>query len=267
MADKHDRFRRLERARPEAPEGKAPPVRPRFEPERRPPGEEPSGPAEEQAAEVSADPAPVLPDPDEVAARLREERRQQMESGVVLDDAGTGSDQPFLRCAKCEADSHRSATRCLVCGERLDTEEQAAFNAAFWAKRRQEHAQEQEELAKLKSAGGAGPQYDVAGGMRDYGAALAAQVAERERTRLGWMDDGGGGSLTPIGLRLLNQIKDPRWRLGATVALIGLGLTLGYFAFSGPREGRNPIPMLLWVVLMFLFVPSRRGGFMGRRRW
>ena len=263
MADKHDRFRRLERARPESLADPAPPMRPRFEPEHRPAAKPPPGPASEESP--AGEPAPA--DPDALAARLREERRQETESGVALDEPNADTDQPFLRCAKCEADSHRSATRCLVCGERLDTEEQGAFNSAFWAKRRRERAQEQVELAQLKGSGAAEPLDDGSGAMRDYGAALAAQVAERERARLGWMDEGRGGDLTPVGLRLLNRIPDPRWRLGVALAVLVLALVLGYFAFSGPREGRNPIPMLLFFVLMILFLPSRRGGFSNRRRW
>jgi hypothetical protein len=80
--------------------------------------------------------------------------------------------QPFARCAVCKADSHASALTCCRCDARLDTPEQRAFNAAFWARRREEDDQLRAEVDRLRAA-------------RAEGEREAAQA----RRSLEWMDE------------------------------------------------------------------------------
>lgn len=63
------------------------------------------------------------------------------EASPALDVAD--GDQPFLRCARCEGDSHRHASECQHCQADLDTPAQRAFNEAHW-KALVEHREQQE---------------------------------------------------------------------------------------------------------------------------
>ncbi len=93
-----------------------------------------AAPTPQTPAAASPPPKPII-DPDAIAARLRSERIQSLESGVELAEH-SDEDAPFRRCAICEADSNRAAVKCGSCGARLDTPDQEAFNRAYWAKRR-----------------------------------------------------------------------------------------------------------------------------------
>ena len=109
------------RQSPPTPNGEATP-----QPEQTTPGQAQARPAQRP-----------LVDPEALAVNLRKARLKQMESGVSLDQ---DDEFPFLRCGSCEADSHRSASTCALCGEKLDTEEQRAYNRAYWEKRRAEES-------------------------------------------------------------------------------------------------------------------------------
>jgi serine/threonine protein kinase len=116
----------------------APPARPAEGTPRQSPPTPNRGatPQPEQATPRPAQARPLI-DPDALAVNLRKARLKQMESGVALDQ---DDEFPFLRCGSCEADSHRSASTCALCGEKLDTEEQRAYNRAYWEKRRAEES-------------------------------------------------------------------------------------------------------------------------------
>lgn len=261
MAEKHDRFRRLERPREEAPKA-APLSSGRFGAPAPPPPSPGEAPSPEELAspppeapEPEPEPAPPSVDPEEARAAMRERREAQLQSGVELDEQLPG-DQPFIRCGQCEADSYRSVVRCSVCGARLDTPEQRAFNEAWWAKQREERAKQEAELEAMKAR--APEAWQPGGGQRDYGATLAAQVADRERERLSWMDDGGGHrDLTPVGMRLLNKIPDARWRLAAAAGLLAAAVGLGVHLFGSPQGERNPYLTLLFFGICMLFMPAR----------
>jgi hypothetical protein len=232
MAGKLSRFLKLERPRPDdGREPRAPVSKGRFEPES---------------------------DLEE----LRRERRRQLESGVDLDDQ-PDSEQPFLRCALCEQDNNRFATRCQNCGEDLTLDEQRAFNARLWAGRREQALREQAELTRFHAASAAAATVP-ANGTPEYGEAIAQQVAARENRRLAWMDDGGVDARPALGLRLLRLIADPGLRFAAALGLLGLALLLGYLSLRAFGSNQFSIAQLLFFALLMLFLPRRRRW---RGRW
>ncbi len=92
-------------------------------------------------------------------------------------------DQPFARCASCEADNSRYVNVCARCGARLDTPEQRAFNNALWAQRREALLAEQAQLKEVEAA----RQQEIeesAKANRAYYEALARRVGEETRARL-----------------------------------------------------------------------------------
>ncbi len=175
--DRLRRFERLERARAGLPDGDEPPaVDGRFE------GLEAGGgpPAGPRVPDAAADRFRPPPDrPPELAP-------------------SAAGEQPFLRCARCEADNARHAERCGHCGAELRTEEQRAFNERLWAARREEAAgQERENLARLEAARRADEA--AARARREAAELLAREVGRRERERL---DREEGSSGWPWGLLL-----------------------------------------------------------------
>jgi hypothetical protein len=104
-------------------------------------------------------------------------------SGLALDIAADG-EQPFVRCATCEADHARRALRCDRCGAALDTPEQRAFNERLWAARRRD-ADEEERAgdARLEALGRDAEQAALA--RRALAEAMADEILRRERERLG----------------------------------------------------------------------------------
>jgi hypothetical protein len=201
-------------------------------------------------------------EPESDLEELRRERRRQLESGVVLDDR-QDSEQPFLRCALCEQDNNRFASRCQNCGADLTLDEQRAFNARLWAERREQAAREQAELARFHAASTAAATLP-ANGTLEYGEALALQVAERENRRLAWMDDGAVDARPVLGLRLLNSIPNPSLRFAAALGLLGLALILGYLSFRAGTSNQFSIAQVFFFALLMLFLPRRRRW---RGRW
>lgn len=60
--------------------------------------------------------------------------------------------QPFVRCARCGADSTIHAERCESCGEALDTAEQRAFNEKVWGAQTRRNERERAALAEMAQA-------------------------------------------------------------------------------------------------------------------
>jgi hypothetical protein len=153
--------------------------------------------------------------------------------------------QPFLRCLHCQADNTRFAETCTVCGARLHTVEQEAYNKTLWAQRQAESAAEQEALRKMHDPA-------VQDTQRRVGEALAQQVAEREQARLFWMN-----SERLPGVRLIEIIPPAwRWRLGCGVAA-WLALS-GYFAWTTHKGGWVWAFFGTLLGLVSLFTPPRR---------
>src|SRR5438105_669904 len=174
-------------------------------------------------------------------------------SGIETDEEPADA-QPFLRCARCEADNTRFADRCTNCGAALHTPEQELYNRQLWTKRRAEAAAEQQALADLRA-----PKPPIDEARRQLGEQLALEVMQREEARIGWMQ---GGGFVPFGVRLVMAMP-VRWRWGAlAVVTLWLGGT-GIAALQTHRS--TPIALFLGSVflLLALFSPSRPR----RSRW
>lgn len=189
--DRLRRFERLERARAGLPGGDEPPdAGGRFE-GLETGGEPPAGPSVPGAAADRFRPPPDRP-PD-------------------LAPSADG-EQPFLRCARCEADNARHAERCTHCGAELRTDEQRSFNARLWAARREEAAAlERENLSRVEAARQADE--DAARARREAAALLVREVGRRERERLdredGRADWPWGVLLAGLGRALRRLLRGP----------------------------------------------------------
>ena len=207
-------------------------------------------------------------------AALQAERRAQISSGIALDDRAE-EEQPFIRCGQCETDNQRNAVRCTTCSADLTTPMQRAFNQHLWETRRAQSLAEQSEIdarAKLQEDEPRATTPEAA--QRALGEALAKQIREKEGDRLSWMDGGqgnvGSASTRPLGMRLLDQIPNPLWRLVTACSLLVLATWLGYLTITTPREQRNNLVQFFFFALLFLFLPMgrRRRGFFNRgNRW
>jgi len=204
------------------------------------PGETPAHPTVSKDRFSGESPPTVAPE-----ELFRAERAAQLESGVEI-DAHPDSEQPFLRCPVCESDNSKFAVKCINCQGRLDTEEAHQWNARLWAARQRALAQEPRPPARADQ-------------QRLLGEEIARRVAEREGSRLR-LD-----ARTPIGLLLLEEIRDSNLRfavaMGMVVTFFGAGMVV-YLA-----KGHTLVQAVGAVVagaLFLLFMPrsSRR-----RSRW
>jgi hypothetical protein len=207
--------------------------------------------------------------------------RPAAERPLEVEERGQAS-QPFIRCARCETDSSRFATRCTTCGEPLDTDEQRAFNERLWAERRSQAAAEEGARAAREAALDRDREEEAVQ-RRALAEEMARDVGEFERRRLeggtfgeptfgppsdrwgggqrwgqgGWGAGLGGlfGSGVPLGFRLLGALP-PAWRVAAGVGAVAVaaGLYLWH-----PTAG-----LVSGLVLVSLFTP---GGWRRRRFW
>jgi len=254
MNERRSRFERLERPRPGGgPDGdERPGAEGRF-----------SGVSRDGAAERE----PSAPGaPASAGDRFREPAARPPD--VVPADA---EEQPFIRCRRCETDNSRFGRTCTTCGEDLHGPEQSAFNQALWAERRRQR-QEEERLSGERQRAQAQADAEVAEARRAAAEEMARQVGRRERSRLesgewagggGWGDPWGGGlgdlDRTPIALRLLRMIRDPRWRVAAIGGYVGLVVLLFALAFT------NRLFLVGAFALLMLALP--RSSWRQRRRW
>jgi len=174
-------------------------------------------------------------------------------SGMETDEEPADA-QPFMRCARCEADNTRFADRCTNCGTALHTPEQDLYNRQLWTKRRAEAATEQKALEDMRA-----PKPQLEDARRQMGEQIALEVAAREEARFGWMQ---GGSFVPFGVRLVMAMPEG-WRWGSlAVVVLWLGGT-GVAALQ--THGRTPTSLFFGtlVLLLAMFSPSRPR----RTRW
>jgi len=209
---RHSRFRNLERTRREHPAEKpASSVPSRFDALEHPAAEQPAIEGSSPGSAVRfREPAQTL----ELASR-------------------DPADQPFVRCARCEADSNAHAVRCERCGSDLQAPEQRAFNESLWRARREEAAREAAELEGVRAARA---QADAEEGRRrlELTAGLAREVAEATRRRLDADEDedafgrswryGRGLRWDPL-LRLLWRAPAPV-RVGLLIAVVAVPAAL-----------------------------------------
>ena len=100
--------------------------------------------------------------------------------------SANAEEQPFVRCARCEADNNRFAHACIHCGQTLDDEVTRSFNERFWSERRaaqvseadahREHEQQLNEIAM-----------ETANERRAMAEAVARDAGDRARAR--WSSD------------------------------------------------------------------------------
>jgi hypothetical protein len=218
---------------------------------------------------ATSDRGPVV---DEALERLRLERLGQFASGVELADT-SDAEQPFRKCALCEMDNNRAAARCQNCGVDLTTGEQRDFNARLWARRREELAREEAELALLHGPHGAGDGngadvgHEDRDGARALGEALARRAGIEETLRLSLDGAPAGGFWSaPLGFRLLGLIGPDWLRYAAGLGILGFAVLLGSLALDEMRSGvRFGVPEAFLIALGILFLPRARWrrGFFG----
>ncbi len=168
MAGPLRRFLHLERARPDRPSGAAPDARHRFD-------------SLEAKQELPVSAAPLR-------SSVTDRFRAPAEGGLALDLAPPG-EQPFVRCAECEADHERHTARCSRCGAALDTPEQRRFNERLWAARTRE-TEEEERAGEARHEARQRESEEEARARRALAEAMAEDILRRERERLGesWVD-------------------------------------------------------------------------------
>ncbi len=127
---------------------------------------------------------PALPEgAAQLPASATDRFREPEGSGLALDLPPDG-EQPFVRCAACEADHARRAVRCDRCGAALDTPEQSAFNERLWAAHRRE-ADEEERAGAARHEAARRDAEEEGLARRALAEAMADEILRRERERLG----------------------------------------------------------------------------------
>ena len=210
--------------------------------------------------EKARKPSPDAPDVPMTAARFsgeappaasaddlfRAEREAQLASGVEVEQT-SDDEQPFLRCPVCEADNSKFAVKCINCQGRLDTDEVHAWNARLWQERR---AARELEVAKPAAP-------PLAEQNRLLGEALAQEVAERERLKMGQQD--WSSSTTPIGMRLLELIPNPNVRFAVAMGLVAAFFAAGTVAYVARNHPvLQTVGIVVAVGLLVLFTPKSR---------
>jgi hypothetical protein len=163
------------------------------------------------------------------------------------------SEQPFVRCPHCGADSVRHARTCRVCEFRLDTDEVRAFNARLWAEMKAARDREAAEAAERRRAREAEASAQAAD-RRRLAEELAARVGAQERARLG--REGPWFSAGP-GWQLLRALPDARRRALAVALALGVPLLL---LLLGRRGGLATLFGLVGLLLVVVLLVPRRPG-------
>jgi hypothetical protein len=173
-------------------------------------------------------------------------------SGMAL-DADHG-EQPFLRCPRCEADNSRYERRCMNCQAPLDGADVRAWNEQLWARRRAQAAEETGQRAA--AAQRTVTAEELVQQNRMLGEALAREIGDRERMRLGWWATGFDDP-TPIGVRLLGLLPTTSARVTGGLIIGGVFLGCALLAYAGPRHSPLRIAgFVVDVVLVLLFSPN-----------
>lgn len=157
----------------------------------------------------------------------------------------------FIRCRRCFADNNVFATRCGGCGLDLDTPEQHAFDQQFWAARDAEALREARQAAE-RQALMARAEAEARREQRAAAEALAREVGDRERRRLGWMRGGGTEPWSPLGLKLIRRlVSDERGQILVMAGAAGLAAVLcahGVHVGSAPRAAAGALALLLLLI-------------------
>lgn len=200
----------------------------RSRPERAPPPVSGPSPAEQRSLEAAS---PALRMLDEAP----EGRPAEMALDVALPEA-----QPFVRCARCGADSAIHAAVCANCGERLDTAEQRAHNDRVWEAQRREKERERAALEGMAAA-----RYQSA---KQAARPLPGAEIAPPPELLEPLDESG-----PALFATLRLLRKPLWRWVAGALVTALPLLL--VTLGGPILSR--IGWILLVLLVLSLLPRR----------
>ena len=180
----------------------------------------------------------------------------------VIELVDTEGKRPFTRCMRCGGDSNIFATECGGCGMSLDTPAQHEFNERLWAERQAESEREAGAATERRELAARAEKED-ARARRALAEAMAREVGDRERRRIGVEEGGWGGGLgwgrdsRPLGLRLLALIPDRRWQIAAAAAAAALVLGLVARGLAGMAHGhRGPWFPLGVGLLALLALPA-----------
>jgi hypothetical protein len=230
------RFLHLERARPEG--GAAEPPR------------EGPDPTEERIAGMERPAPPSAAPRPRTGAQLD---RFGPEPEPTLELVDTDGRRPFVRCRRCGADNNVFATTCAGCELSLDTPEQHDFDEQFWAARQAE-AERETRLEAQRQELRARTEAEDARARRAMGEAIAREVGEAERGRIGRSLGGpaaGSQEWNPLGLRLVRRIPDARWHVPVMAIASGLAAVLAAY---GVHAGSVVLVLLGAAALALLLV-------------
>jgi hypothetical protein len=129
-------------------------------------------------------------------------------------DTAVVSGQPFVRCARCGADSSIHATSCDNCNAELDTAEQRAFNEKVWDAQRRRDERERAALAGMAEA-----RAEV---IRASFRPISGPGMQPPPELLEPIDDGDG----PLLVGVIKALQKPKWRWAAGGIIAGLPLLL-----------------------------------------
>ncbi len=150
-------------------------------------------------------------------------------------DTARVSGQPFVRCARCGADSSIHAASCGNCGAELDTAEQRAFNEKVWDAQRRRNDREQAALAGMAAA-----RTEV---IRASFRPLPGPGASPPPELLEPFDDDDG----PLLVGVIKALQKPKWRWTAGALVAGLPLLL--VTLGGPILSK-----IGWTLVLLCFV-------------
>jgi hypothetical protein len=206
-----------------------------------------------------ADGAPAgdgrAPDWAEHATRMIEAPATETRAPDLALDVEVAAGQPFVRCARCGADSSIHATVCQHCAELLDTSEQRAFNDRVWDAQQRRSEDERAALAELAAA------------RRDHAERAFRSLPEPGMKLPPELLEAPGED-GPLLLGALLLLQEPRWRWVAGALAVALPLFL--VTLGGAILGK--VGWFLVTLLMLSLLPRSVGrrllelwsGFRGR---
>jgi hypothetical protein len=147
-------------------------------------------------------------------------------------------------------DNNRFVVTCAGCAADLECPDQREFDERFWAARRVEAEDEARAEAEQREHRARAEEED-ARGRRAMGEALAREVGERERQRLGFGGGGFPGAWSPLGLRLVRHFPDERWgwTVFAGALLLGAGMAVHGLSTRSVGQFLGGVALLLGMLL------------------
>jgi transcriptional regulator NrdR family protein len=208
-------------------------------------GGEPAAPSEARSERFEAlEGRAELPE-QPPGAGLSADRFQDSGPGENLELApARPGDQPFIRCAHCEADHGAQAQVCTQCGRDLTTAEQREFNEALWARRKKEAEEQSSELNRFREEAHQ-LETQQAAQRRAVAESMAREVAAQTRWRLENEERQERGRHGAGGLDIVGAVLD---RLSARGRLVAFAFALGIPVLLLAIRSTRPLGLLLVVI-------------------